>query len=120
MKITNTAGGSPMPNQRIAKGIHASGDSERKKFTAGKKALRAGSRRPSHSPSGTAVTVARVNPTLTRKSEATTSCARRPLDNSSLNPRATVIGDGKSDGGKSWSHVARLHSPSKMAATNQG
>ena len=34
MKIRKMAGASPMPSQRIANGIHASGDRLRKKFTS--------------------------------------------------------------------------------------
>lgn len=55
MKI---AGGSATPNHKIANGIHAIGDSERKKFTQGNSASRTTSERPITSPSGTAAITA--------------------------------------------------------------
>ncbi len=44
MKIRKIAGGSPMPSQRMANGIQASGDRLRKKLTSGSSAARARSR----------------------------------------------------------------------------
>jgi hypothetical protein len=63
MKI---AGGSPMPNQMIANGIHAIGDSVRKKFTHGKNAARAAAKRPSARPAGIAAAQAITKPKPTR------------------------------------------------------
>ena len=53
MKIRKIAGGSPMPSQRIANGIQASGDRLRKKLTVGRNACRAHGERPSSRPDGT-------------------------------------------------------------------
>ena len=63
MKI---AGGSPMPNQMIANGIHAIGDSVRKKLIAGRSAARAATDRPRTSPSGIASRHAPTYPNPTR------------------------------------------------------
>ena len=46
MKIRKIAGGSPMPSQRIANGIHASGDRLRKKLTIGRNAVARAARVP--------------------------------------------------------------------------
>ena len=55
MKI---AGGSPIPNQMIANGIHAIGDSERKKLIHGNRVTRVVVERAITRPSGTAVITA--------------------------------------------------------------
>ena len=62
MKIRKIAGGSPMPSQRIANGIHASGDRLLKKLTSGRKAARARAECPSSRPAGTPRTTASRNP----------------------------------------------------------
>jgi hypothetical protein len=48
MKIRKMAGGSPMPSQRMANGIHASGERLLKKFTIGRNASRAPRRVSQH------------------------------------------------------------------------
>ena len=58
MKIRKIAGGSPMPSQRMANGIHASGDRLRKKFTSGSSAARAVAECPSSRPAGMPMAVA--------------------------------------------------------------
>jgi len=62
----------------IANGIHAIGDSERKKLIQGSRAARVPIDRPNTSPSGTASTTEMVKPHATRNREAATSSSRRP------------------------------------------
>ena len=63
MKI---AGGSPTPNQTIANGIHAIGDSDRKKLIQGISDSRVAAERPITRPSGTAASTPAVKPHATR------------------------------------------------------
>ena len=59
MKMRKMAGGSPMPSQRMAKGIQARGERLRKKFTRGRKAWRPRAEWPSSRPAGTPSPTAR-------------------------------------------------------------
>ena len=115
MKIRKIAGGSPMPSQRIANGIQASGDRLRKKLTSGRKAARARAECPSSRPAGTPRTTASRNPAETRNSDAIASFTSRPLLNSNHTPRATSQGCGKSDGGKSRADDTAAHSRTSTA-----
>src|ERR1700737_2303961 len=103
MKIRKIVGRSPMPNQRMANGIHASGERLRKKLIAGKKAARARTWRPNHNPAGTPEKTDSANPVVTRKSDATRSSTNLPLLASSTNALATASGEGKTDWGKTFS-----------------
>ena len=121
MKI---AGGSPTPNQMIANGIHAIGDSDRKKLIHGSSASRARTWRPTTSPSGTAVTTAVIKPQATRNSEATMSSPSRPDAISSPNATATAGGDGTVPAGNSpaaWAvhQTARMTRPVMTGSTNR-
>src|SRR4051794_32702337 len=93
------AGRSPIPNQMIANGIHAIGESDRKKLIHGSSAARGPAMRPSTSPSGIASTAPSVNPHATRNSDATVSSSRRNDAISSPNALATSNGDGTVPGG---------------------
>ncbi len=120
MKIRKMAGLSPMPNHRIANGIQARGERLRKKLIAGSIAVRARARWPSHKPRGMPAPVARANPAVTRKSEATTSLYSRPLPTSSRNPFATEIGDGKIESGKRRSQANSHQIAIMIEATRSG
>src|ERR1700754_537531 len=120
MKIRKMAGASPIPNQRIAKGIQASGERLRKKLTIGSSALRARTRVPSHSPAGTPSRIANVNPVPTRKSDATMSVAKRPVEASSISPFTTVHGAGKAEEGKTPLQASSPHIARKMSAVPHG
>src|SRR5262245_53580848 len=94
-KIKKIGDASPTPNQRIANGIHASGDRLRKKLMIGRKAKRAARRCPIHKPIGIPVATAITKPQLTRNSQVVRSVERPPLHISSPKPCATATGDGK-------------------------
>src|SRR5664279_5380949 len=94
MKMMKIAGGSPTPNQMIANGIHAIGDSDRKKLIHGRSAARVDAWRPTTRPSGTAKIVAVMKPHATRYKEAIVSSSSRPDAISLPNAFATSIGAG--------------------------
>jgi hypothetical protein len=100
-KIRKIAERSPTPNQRMAKGIQASGERLRKKLTAGSSAALAAAACPRKSPRGTLNTTASTNPMLTRKSDAMRSVQSLPVTISSRKPSRTSVGEGKADLGKS-------------------
>ena len=66
MKMMKIADGSPIPNHTIANGIHAIGDTDRKKLIHGSSVARVPALRPITSPSGTAAITAVTNPHATR------------------------------------------------------
>ena len=115
MKMRNTAGGSPMPSQRIAKGIHASGERLRKKLTSGRKASRALAECPSSNPAGTPRPTARTNPRLTRNSDAMASLTSLKFDNSATRPCATAHGVGNSDSGNRPIEAVSAHRATRAA-----
>ncbi len=115
MKIRKTAGASPMPSQRIANGIHASGDRLRKKFTSGRNASRARAEWPSSRPAGTPRPTARKNPRPTRNSDAIASLTSLKFDSSATSPRATAHGVGKSDSGNQPIDAIAAHTATSAA-----
>src|SRR3954454_8460687 len=92
--MRKTADESPTPNQRTAKGIHASGERLRKKLTRGRKARRAAKCWPNQIPMGKAVKTASTNPMLTLKREVVISTNSRAVLISSTKPLATSCGEG--------------------------
>src|SRR5512134_646128 len=120
MKMMKIAGGSLIPNHRIANGIHAIGDSERKKLTHGRSAARVDSERPTATPSGIANTVADTNPNDTRYSDAIVSSSNRPDEISSPNATATSSGDGTVPTGKAPAACAIHQIPSKASPVRTG
>src|SRR5829696_41590 len=120
MKIRNMVGRSPTPNQRIANGIHASGERLRKKLTAGNSAARARALRPNHKPTGIPVKTESANPVVTRKSDATMSSNNLPLCASSRKPLATANGDGKTDSGKIFNSDRPVQIDSATSRTSRG
>src|SRR5678815_6148165 len=117
MKIRKSVGKSPMPNQRMAKGIHARGDRLRKKFISGRNAARARAWLPSQRPTGMPVKTANPNPVVTRNNEATMSSTNRPVRISSTKPRATSIGDGKTDAGNTPDNESAVHTNNAQSKT---
>ena len=101
MKIRKIAGGSPMPSQRMANGIQASGERLRKKFTSGRNAWRAQRRVPEQEARRHAQEHGQEEPAR-RRGRATRSASsrRRPLRSSATRPRATASGWGNSDAGR--------------------
>src|ERR1044071_1209358 len=63
---------------------------------------------------------ASMNPVVTRKSEATTSCSSRPVRASSPNPLATASGDGKTDGGNNLKNHSADQTATTAASTSKG
>jgi hypothetical protein len=120
-KMMKIAGGSPMPNQMIANGIHAIGDSVRKKFTHGRSAARASAKRPSTRPERAAA-ISRRRRSRSRRGRATRRC-RRPSGRSTARrrtPRDTASGGGTVPRGNCPVAEAIHHAASKSAPTARG
>src|SRR5579875_2299432 len=77
IKMRKMAGGSPTPNQVIAKPIQARGDRLRKKLMLGRRAVRTHGLWPSHRPMGMPRRTAMLNPAATRHRETIISCQSR-------------------------------------------
>src|ERR1700761_6899788 len=94
MKIRKMAGLSPIWNHRMANGIHASGERNRKKLSSGKKSLREAACCPSNRPTGIPSTADNKKPITTRHSDATTSSISLPDLISSSKLLKTSEGEG--------------------------
>ena len=119
MKIRKIAGGSPMPSQRIANGIHASGDRLRKKLTSGRNAARARAECPSSRPAGTPRTTASRNPADTRNSDATASTSSRPLRQLQPHAPRDVPGMRKERRGKELRRATAAHTSNEHDRCDQ-
>src|SRR5438270_6605256 len=93
-KIRNTGAESAVPNHRIASGIQAIGEMGRRTWIIGLNAWYAGLNQPSRSPNGTPISTAKVNPQVTRKSDATMYLNNKPCSASSAIPATTSSGAG--------------------------
>src|SRR3954471_20407021 len=124
MKRMKIAGGSPTPNQMIANGIHAIGDSDRKKLIHGSSACRVAAERPITRPSGTAARTPAMNPHATRYSDEMMSSNSRPLAISSPKARPTSGGDGTVPVGNAPAanaihQIASITMPHRIGNTNR-
>jgi len=66
------------------------------------------------------VKTANPNPVVTRNNEATMSSTNRPVRISSTKPRATSIGDGKTDAGNTPDNESAVHTNNAQSKTTNG
>ena len=110
----------PMPIQKMANGIQASGERERKKFRSGKSARRAPSTVPRIIPSGTPAATLSAYPVATRDKDASVSCNKLPLANSSRKPVTNAAGVGKNCSDKYPRALASHQIRSKVPNVSDG
>ena len=121
MKIRKIDGTSPMPNQRIANGIHASGERLRKKFTAGSSARRTRSAQPEPETERDAERHRQAEAHGHAEQRRDDVVERASRDRAfSTNPRATSTGEGNAVDGKTSKRDSAVQSKRATSATPTG
>ena len=119
MKIRKIAGRSPIRNHSMAKGIHASGDINRKNWSSGTRARRAEAFCQSHKPAGMPSPAEITKPTQTRHNEAIMSLIKVPAK-ISRRPLSEEPGEGSAYSGKNRKRQTMYHKSNTQRIITRG